>query len=162
MKEIKKLLNEADISVYDSNKKLIFTDIQPSSENKHYLDQLIRSQKEKITWQKKGRQYMDVKYPFHDKKFYIIGSAVDVTGNAHIADFKKDVIIISIIIIFVIGFIFSYYTLKPLKDIIIQIKDISEHNLNKRLIVPKAKDEIYELTETFNSTFNRLEKSFNS
>lgn len=62
----KKLLNEADISVYDSNKKLIFTDIQPSSENKHYLDQLIRSQKEKITWQKKGRQYMAVKYPFHD------------------------------------------------------------------------------------------------
>ncbi|UOE38760.1 sensor histidine kinase [Chryseobacterium oryzae] len=161
----KKLLNEADISVYDSNKKLIFTDIQPSSENEHYLDQLIRSQKEKITWQKKDRQYMAVKYPFHDKKFYIIGSAVDVTGNAHIADFKKDIIIIyviSIIIIFVIGFIFSYYTLKPLKDIIIQIKDISEHNLNKRLIVPKAKDEIYELTETFNSTFNRLEKSFNN
>lgn len=108
---------------------------------------------------------MAFKYEFNHENFYIIGSAVDVTGNAHIEEFKKDIIIIyiiSILIIFIIGFLFSYYTLKPLKDIILQIRDISEHNLNKRLVVPKAKDEIYELTETFNSTFNRLEKSFNN
>lgn len=161
----KKLLNEADISVYDSNKKLLFTDIQPSSKNQYYLDQLIKTKKNKITWQRKDRQYMAFKYEFDDQNFYIIGSAIDVTGKAHIKEFKKDIIviyIISIAIIFIIGFLFSYYTLKPLKDIIIQIRDISEHNLNKRLIVPKAKDEIYELTETFNSTFNRLEKSFNN
>ncbi|SHL42058.1 sensor histidine kinase [Chryseobacterium polytrichastri] len=161
----KKLLNEADISVYDSNKKLIFTDIQPSSKNQHYLDQLIKTKKNRITWQRDDRQYMAFKYEFNNENFYIIGSATDVTGKAHIEEFKKDVIIIyiiSIVIIFIIGFLFSYYTLKPLKDIILQIRDISEHNLNKRLVVPKAKDEIYELTETFNSTFNRLEKSFNN
>lgn len=161
----KKLLNEADISVYDANKKLIFTDIQPSSKNQYYLDQLIKTKKNRITWQRKDRQYMAFKYEFNNENFYIIGSATDVTGKAHIEEFKKDVIIIyiiSIAIIFIIGFLFSYYTLKPLKDIILQIRDISEHNLNKRLVVPKAKDEIYELTETFNSTFNRLEKSFNN
>lgn len=161
----KKMLNEADISVYDGNKVLLFSDIKPSSKNQSHLDELIKTKKDKITWQRKGRQYMAFKYPYNGQNFYIIGSAVDVTGKAHIAEFKKDIIviyIISILIIFVIGFLFSYYTLKPLKDIILQIKDISEHNLDKRLIVPKAKDEIYELTETFNSTFNRLEKSFNN
>ncbi|MCA6066923.1 HAMP domain-containing histidine kinase [Chryseobacterium sp. RG1] len=161
----KKLLNEADISVYNSKKELIFTDIEPSSKNQYYLNQLIKTKKNRITWQRKDRQYMAFKYEFNHENFYIIGSAVDVTGNAHIEEFKKDIIIIyiiSILIIFIIGFLFSYYTLKPLKDIILQIRDISEHNLNKRLVVPKAKDEIYELTETFNSTFNRLEKSFNN
>lgn len=161
----KKLLNEADISVYNSKKDLIFTDIEPSSKNQYYLNQLIKTKKNRITWQRKDRQYMAFKYEFNHENFYIIGSAVDVTGNAHIEEFKKDIIIIyiiSILIIFIIGFLFSYYTLKPLKDIILQIRDISEHNLNKRLVVPKAKDEIYELTETFNSTFNRLEKSFNN
>lgn len=161
----KKMLNEADISVYNSKKELIFTDIKPSSKNQYYLNQLIKTNKNKITWQRKDRQYMAFKYEFNNENFYIIGSAIDVTGKAHIEEFKKDIIviyIISILIIFVIGFLFSYYTLKPLKDIIIQIRDISEHNLNKRLVVPKAKDEIYELTETFNSTFNRLEKSFNN
>ncbi|MGV4413577.1 HAMP domain-containing sensor histidine kinase [Chryseobacterium sp. T1] len=160
----KRLLNEADISVYNSKKELIFTDIKASKKNQYYLDQLIKKNKKKITWQVKDRQYMAFTYEFENQNFYIIGSAIDITGKAHIAEFKKDIIIIyiiSILIIFVIGFLFSYYTLKPLKDIIIQIRDISEHNLNKRLVVPKAKDEIYELTETFNSTFNRLEKSFN-
>lgn len=161
----KKILNEADISVYNAKKELIFTDIPPSSKNQDYLNKLIKSNREKITWQRKDRQYMAFKYRFNNENFYIIGSAVDVTGKAHIEEFKKDIIviyIISILIIFIIGFLFSYYTLKPLKDIILQIRDISEHNLNKRLVVPKAKDEIYELTETFNSTFNRLEKSFNN
>lgn len=161
----KKMLNEADISVYNSKKELLFTDIQPSSKNQHYLDELIKSNKNQITWHRRERQYMAFKYRFDDKDFYIIGSAIDVTGIAHIREFKKDIIVIyfiSILIIFIIGFLFSYYTLKPLKDIILQIRDISEHNLNKRLVIPKAKDEIYELTETFNSTFNRLEKSFNN
>jgi len=161
----KKMLNEADISVYNSKKELLFTDIRPSSRNQHYLDQLIRSNKNQITWNRRERQYMALKYRSDNKDFYIIGSAIDVTGIAHIDEFKKDVIVIyfiSILIIFIIGFLFSYYTLKPLKDIILQIRDISEHNLNKRLVIPKAKDEIYELTETFNSTFNRLEKSFNN
>lgn len=161
----KKILNEADISVYNDKKELLFTDIPPSSKNQRYLDQLIKSGKNRITWLRRERQYMAIKYEFDDIDYYIIGSAVDVTGRAHIAEFKNDIIviyIISIVIIFIIGFLFSYYTLKPLKDIILQIRDISEHNLHKRLVIPKAKDEIYELTETFNSTFNRLEKSFSN
>lgn len=161
----KKMLNEADISVYSSQKKLIFTDISPSSKNPYYLNRLIKTGKDKLTWQRRERQYMAFKYEFDGKNYYIIGSAVDVTGLAHIREFREDIIviyIISVLIIFVTGFLFSYYTLKPLKDIIIQIRDISEHNLHKRLVVPKAKDEIYELTETFNSTFNRLEKSFSN
>lgn len=161
----KKILNEADISVYNDKKELLFTDIPPSSKNQGYLDQLIKSGKSRITWLRRERQYMAIKYEFDGIDYYIIGSAVDVTGRAHIAEFKKDIIviyIISIVIIFIIGFLFSYYTLKPLKDIILQIRDISEHNLHKRLVIPKAKDEIYELTETFNSTFNRLEKSFSN
>jgi signal transduction histidine kinase len=160
-----KLLNEADISVYNSNKELTFTDIPPSKSNEKYLNKMITLNKSKIFWQQGDRQYIAIQFESGGEKFYIIGSAEDITGKAHIAEFKKDIIIIyisCIVIIFIIGFLFSYYTLKPLKDIILQIRDISEHNLNKRLDIPKAKDEIYELTETFNSTFNRLEKSFNN
>lgn len=159
------MLNEADISVYNSKKQLIFTDISPSSKNPYYLNRLIKTGKDKLTWQRRERQYMAFRYGFDGENYYIIGSAVDVTGLAHIKEFRNDVImvyIISVLVIFVTGFLFSYYTLQPLKDIIVQIRDISEHNLHKRLVVPKAKDEIYELTETFNATFNRLEKSFSN
>lgn len=159
----KKLLNEADISVYDSNFDLYFSDNIPPLGSKKIL-QSIKKRKT-LNWSDDKYQYRGILYTNADKEFYIIGRAVDVTGMNHINAFKKNVLyvyFISIGVLFIVGFGFSYYTLKPLKDIIFQIRDISEHNLNRRMVIPKAKDELYELTQTFNATFNRLEKSFNS
>lgn len=84
---------------------------------------------------------------------------------SHLEKFKTNLIILycaSIFLILLTGFIFSYYTIYPIKHIISQIKDISEYNLNKRIKIPKRKDELFELSEAFNITFNRLEKSFNN
>ncbi len=43
-----KLLNEADISVYNSKKELTFTDLPPLKSNGKYLDKMIRSDKNRI------------------------------------------------------------------------------------------------------------------
>lgn len=153
----KKLLNEADISVYDSNFDLYFSDNIPPLGSKKIL-QSIKKRKT-LNWSDDKYQYRGILYTNADKEFYIIGRAVDVTGMNHINAFKKNVLyvyFISIGVLFIVGFGFSYYTLKPLKDIIFQIRDISEHNLNRRMVIPKAKDELYELTQTFNATFNHL------
>nr|WP_294781619.1 HAMP domain-containing sensor histidine kinase [uncultured Flavobacterium sp.] len=159
----KKVLNEADISVYDSNFDLYFSDNIPPLGNRNILQAIKK--KHSLNWSDDKYQYRGISYIDNNKEYYIVGRAIDVTGLNHISAFKENVIyvyFISIVLIFIIGFGFSYYTLKPLKDIIFQIKDISEHNLNKRVVVPKAKDELYELTQTFNDVFNRLEKSFNN
>lgn len=159
----KKVLNEADISVYDSNFNLYFSDNMPPLGSKKILASIKKNGS--LNWADDKYQYRGILYTDNNKPFYIVGRAIDVSGLNHINDFKENVVyvyFISIVLIFIIGFGFSYYTLQPLKDIIFQIRDISEHNLNKRIIVPKAKDELYELTQTFNATFNRLEKSFNN
>ncbi|MDV6168221.1 HAMP domain-containing sensor histidine kinase [Flavobacterium sp. DG1-102-2] len=157
------VLNEADISVYDSNFNLYFSDNTPPLGNLKQL-QVIKKNTF-LNWSDQKYQYRGIVYRNKNEDFYIIGKAVDVTGLNHISAFKENVLYVyigSIAVIFIIGFGFSYYTLKPLKEIIFQIRDISEHNLNKRIVVPKAKDELYELTQTFNATFNRLEQSFNN
>lgn len=159
----KKVLNEADISVYDSDFNVYFSDNMPPLGSKKILQSIKKSRA--VNWADDKYQYRGILYTDNNKEFYIIGRAIDVTGLNHINAFKENVLyvyFISIVLVFIIGFGFSYYTLKPLKDIIFQIRDISEHNLNKRIVVPKAKDELYELTQTFNATFNRLEKSFNN
>lgn len=159
----KKVLNEADITVYNSDFKLYFTDINPPLGNLNLLKSIQR--KRNINWASNKYQYRGITYQNNGKTYYIIGRSIDVTGLRHISAFKENIVyvyIFSVMVIFIAGFIFSYYTLKPLKDIISQIRDISEHNLNKRIVAPKAKDELYELIETFNATFNRLEKSFNN
>ncbi|MDA6070767.1 HAMP domain-containing histidine kinase [Flavobacterium sp. AC] len=159
----KKVLNEADISVYDSYFHLYFSDNMPPLGNQKILESIKK--KQSLNWSDDKYQYRGVLYIDNNREFYVIGRAVDISGLNHINAFKENLLYVyftSIILIFIIGFGFSYYTLKPLKDIIFQIRDISEHNLNKRIVVPKAKDELYELTQTFNATFNRLEKSFNN
>ena len=159
----KKVLNEADISVYDSNFNIYFSDNMPPLGNQKILETIKKNKS--LNWADEKYQYRGILYKDNNKEYYIVGRAIDVTGLNHINAFKENVLyvyFISIVLVFIIGFGFSYYTLKPLKDIIFQIRDISEHNLNKRIVVPKAKDELYELTQTFNTTFNRLEKSFNN
>lgn len=159
----KKVLNEADISIYDSNYNLYFSDNTQPLGNRKIVESIKKNRS--VNWADKKYQYRGILYKDNNKEYYIVGRAIDVTGLNHINALKKNVIyvyFISIILVFIIGFGFSYYTLKPLKDIIFQIRNISEHNLHKRVIVPKAKDELYELTQTFNDTFNRLEKSFNN
>ncbi len=52
-------------------------------------------------------------------------------------------------------------SLKPLDKIIATTEHISSgNNLSKRIKPSKAKDEFYQLGETFNSMFDRLERSF--
>ena len=158
-----KLLNEAEISVYDSNENLVFSDVKMNFKDKKVISKIKK--KQRLEWTNGNMQYLGIVYSYNNQDFYMIGRAKDVTGMEHIKIFKRNIIIayiLSVIVIFIIGFIFSNYTIRPLKYIISQIQDISEHNLNKRLELPKTKDELYDLSKSFNSTFNRLEKSFNN
>ncbi len=66
---------------------------------------------------------------------------------------------IFLFIITLIGFYFSYNTLKPIKEIIEKANYISEKSLDTRLEI-YSNDEIGKLSETLNELFERLEKSF--
>lgn len=65
-------------------------------------------------------------------------------------------------LLFVIGYFMARSVLKPVSEIVEQVKDITASNLSKRVIVKDSKDEIGELAHTFNNTLDRLEKSFES
>lgn len=59
------------------------------------------------------------------------------------------------------GILISNTILKPVKNIIASADTINSRNLSLRIDTPTMKDEIYELTTTLNSLFNRLERAFN-
>ena len=159
----KTLLNEADISIYDADKNLIFSDLKkPLGEP--WIWQKLTTQS-KVQWEVNDYQLKAVPYIHNGKTYYIFGQAKDQTGVIYMKRLEKSIVLVyvlALIIISGVGFWFSYYSLRPIKEIIAHIRDISEQHLNRRLHIPKAKDELYELTETFNNTFNRLEQSFNN
>lgn len=77
--------------------------------------------------------------------------------------FRTESIIYMLVIISSGGFLTYYISgrvLNPLKKLNDQVKNIDAHNLSEPLTVPHTKDEIAELTVTFNKMASKLNDSF--
>lgn len=95
--------------------------------------------------------------------YIVIISASNPSGFNELATLKRVLFIIFFIAVFltyVIGKVFSFYTVKPVNKVIQSVKKISADNLHMRLEEKKGKDEISELIQTFNNMLNRLETAF--
>lgn len=78
-------------------------------------------------------------------------------------DFRAESIIYMLLIIVGGGFSIYYISgraLEPLNKLNDQVKNINAHNLSEALSVPPTKDEIAELTVTFNKMTGKLDDSF--
>lgn len=64
---------------------------------------------------------------------------------------------ISLIIIFLLARFIASKSIKPLFNVIHTAQSISENNLSERIILPRNKDELYQLSTTINSLLDRLE-----
>lgn len=64
---------------------------------------------------------------------------------------------ISLIIIFLLARFIAAKSIKPVFNVIHTAQAISENNLSERIILPKNKDELYQLSTTINSLLDRLE-----
>lgn len=58
------------------------------------------------------------------------------------------------------GFLVAAEAMRPVRKITDAAKEITAEDLHRRLPVPKAKDELYQLTGVLNDVFSRLEKSY--
>ena len=64
---------------------------------------------------------------------------------------------ISLIIIFLLARFIASKSIEPVFNVIYTAQAISENNLSERIILPKNKDELYQLSTTINSLLDRLE-----
>jgi len=96
-------------------------------------------------------------------KIIVVVSALNPYGFREILELQKILLIGffgSLIIVFFVGKAFSHYTFLPVRKLTNQVKSITSDNLHMRLEQPRGKDEIAELSLTFNDMLNRLETAF--
>jgi signal transduction histidine kinase len=96
-------------------------------------------------------------------RFVIIAAAVDLEGMNHLGKLKTILIIvclISLLLFFVAGWIYSGRALKPISDVVKKVEEISITSLNLRVVEGNGTDEIGKLARTFNRMLERLETSF--
>jgi signal transduction histidine kinase len=126
-----------------------------------FYDNIVR--KEPARFFKNDTSYVGLNINQSGKTIIILSSAVDLYGLEEIENLKKLLIVgffISMIFVFTFGKLFSTQIFNPIRRIIRNVKGISAHNLHQRLEVAGSKDEIDDLTHTFNDMLNRLEITF--
>lgn len=96
------------------------------------------------------------------EKYMVVVSASNPYGLQEIQELKKILLIGffgSLIVVFFAGKLFSYYTFIPVRKLNDKMQSITSNNLHLRL-EPAGKDELAELSNTFNDMLNRLETAF--
>lgn len=98
-------------------------------------------------------------------KYIVIVSAQNPYGMRELKELQKILLvgfIGSLVIAFFVGKAFSFYTFTPIRKLTDRVKMITSDNLHLRLDEPTGKDEISELSLTFNNMLNRLETAFDT
>jgi signal transduction histidine kinase len=116
-----------------------------------------------VTYKQDDYDVLGTLYYTKYDRFVIIAAATDTEGILHLGKLKVILIfvcIISLLIFFVAGWIYSGRALKPISDVVKKVEEISITSLNLRVFEGNGTDEIGRLAKTFNKMLERLETSF--
>ncbi|GHC46578.1 HAMP domain-containing sensor histidine kinase [Ulvibacter litoralis] len=113
----------------------------------------------------KQDQYYYTGLLYHDDKgdFIVVLSATDLYGFGKLDNLRNILIaafFVSIIFIFFLGHYFAKQALSPILRIIEEVNSIRAENLSLRLDTTHGKDELADLSRTFNNMLDRLQISF--
>jgi signal transduction histidine kinase len=114
-------------------------------------------------YRNKNAFYAGKLYKNGSRQFIVVVSANDPYSLQELLNLRRMLIIaflITISAVYVVGKLFSFHTFKPVREIIHNVQGITAHNLHLRLNTGDGKDEIGELSQTFNDMLTRLETAF--
>lgn len=156
------LINER-IFIYNDDYKLIYSN---GKRNNYVADTLFLQEiKENIEY--RGRinnaEVYALYYTGHLDKAIVVVSAEDVIGFRKLENLKKILVLTSLFGVFLsffASFFFVKNALSPIQSIIHEVNQIGNSNLYLRLSRRYNRDEIAQLTNTFNEMLERIELSF--
>lgn len=154
-------LENESITIYDSNNRLIYNTENKSIPNPESIKSL--SNQTIYSWSDENTEGIGFLHPYQGKTYALFSSATDKHGTSYINHLKRTLLIrliIIMLIIFLSGWVFAGYFIKPIINIVKQTDNITSKNLSYRLKTEHVKDEIGKLTTTFNKMLDRLETSF--
>ncbi len=154
-------LPEEIVGIYNDSNQSVF--IKDSSYQWPWsVIERVRRQKN-LYYTEGKRQTAGIYYVDNSGNFTVLVSAVDTYGLQQMQQLFWMIFIvffISIFILFFAGRLFARIALSPIIKVINEVKFIRATSLDKRLQIKKGKDEINELTVTFNNLLEHLEQSF--
>lgn len=109
------------------------------------------------------QQVVGLLYDDNSGEFVVLASAIDDNGFQKMNELLWILVttyVAALMLVFIIGRIFSTMALSPITRVIRQMKGIKASDLNRRVDQGNSQDEISELAYHFNNLLGNLEKSF--
>lgn len=116
-------------------------------------------------YNKDNRFYYGQLFRTKEGNYIVIVAASDPSGFQELEKLRRVLLLVfavSVLLTYIAGRVFSHYSVKPLRNLIRNVQNISVNNLHLRLEELKGDDEMAELVLTFNNMLNRLETAFST
>lgn len=162
----REVLDELEMAVYDTSFHLLYHDaesIDIVKETRQLNDRILKEKE--IYFYEDDWQVVGLVYLHNDQQYVITAASYDRYGINKTKNLLHTLVFsfcIFIFVIYVVGLYISKKAFDPVKDITDSAHKISASNLDMRLQVHNSKDELSEMSDTFNAMLDRLEKSFDA
>lgn len=157
-------INEVEVAIYDTTFHLLYhdaIDIDIVKETPDMIHQIV--DKKSIEFLQGNFQAIGIIYDFQGKEYIITAAAYDAYGYDRLKSLRVMLILLSALGITILvgaGYLLARAALSPVSGIVNEVEGITASQMNKRLPVKNKKDELGELSETFNCMLERLENAF--
>lgn len=162
----KKFIDEVEVAVYDTNFHMLYHDALQNDIIKETPEMIKRIiQKKEIDFYIDKYQGVGIIYTFEGKEYIVTAAAYEGYGYAKREILEETLVLLlvsGLSVLIIVGYIFARSSLAPIRGIVKETESITASQIDKRLPVKNEKDELGELSLTFNALLDRLEKSFNS
>lgn len=162
----RKFINEVEVAVYTTDFRMLYHDAVQNDiikEDKPMIDRILKEKE--VEFYVGHYQGLGMLYSFEGKEYIVTAAAYDGYGYNNLRELKQTLVIlfaIGVSLLVVVGYLLARSALKPIRDIVREAESITGSQMDKRLPVKNEKDELGELSTTFNALLDRLEASFNS
>lgn len=167
-KAIQKKLDKIDVSIYDINYKLLYTDADKISNRSEEIATIVKEifeTKEDYIENEGKFQTIGFIFTHQNVNYAVITSGHDNYGQIKMQKLVLYLLILSLVSLLaacVLGYYLAKSVLKPVGTISDRMKDITANKLHLRLIGYNEKDEFGELAASFNKALDIIETSFES
>nr|WP_199075179.1 ATP-binding protein [Pedobacter sp. ASV19] len=162
----RKILNEVEVAIYTTSFQLLYHDaaeIDFVKETRKMIDDIVKQRE--IHFYQSDWQVVGISYRFKNTNYVITAAGFDQYGYNKLASLRTNICIvflISVLVIYFAGRFFVKKAFSPVTEITRKVNRISATNLDLRLDPRYSKDELSELSNTFNEMLDRLEDSFDA
>ncbi len=156
------VLYEEEIIIYDNQNQIIYESGTDYLDVDQRLFDEIRREQE-VYFRRGDREVIGLSYTDRGSNLVVFVSAIDKYGFSKQANLALILSLGWLVMVGAVayaGHIFAYNALKPMSRVVKQVKNIRASSLSLRVEEGTNKDEIAELSHTFNKMLDRLEESF--